>query len=228
MRIRFLAVAAALSALAACAQQAEAPLETEDQKTIYALGLAASTSLKQFNLSEEEVRIFVAGLSDSLTHKPLKVELQTYAPKLDALAQSRRMAAAQGEKEAAVAFLDQAAGEAGAQRTESGIVYRETQGGSGAQPSATDRVKVHYHGTLRDGTVFDSSVDRGSPATFPLNGVIPCWTEALQKMKVGGKATITCPATLAYGDRGAGSAIQAGAALRFDVELIDIEAKPQG
>jgi FKBP-type peptidyl-prolyl cis-trans isomerase len=227
MRTRFLAVAAALSALAACAQpQAEAPLETEEQKTIYALGLAASTSLKQFNLSEDEVRIFVAGLSDSLTNKPPKVELATYGPKLDELAQSRRTALAQGEKEAAVAFLDQAAAEPGAERTESGIIYHETQAGSGAQPTATDRVKVHYHGTLRDGTVFDSSVDRGSPATFPLNGVIPCWTEALQKMKVGSKVTITCPANLAYGDRGAGSAIHPGAALRFDIELIDIEKAP--
>ncbi|MHC4507030.1 MAG: FKBP-type peptidyl-prolyl cis-trans isomerase, partial [Planctomycetota bacterium] len=89
-------------------------------------------------------------------------------------------------------------------------------------PSAADRVKVHYHGTLRDGTVFDSSVDRGTPAEFALNRVIPCWTEALQLMKPGGKAVLVCPADIAYGDRGAGK-IKPGAALRFDVELIEVQ-----
>ena len=93
---------------------------------------------------------------------------------------------------------------------------------TGAFPTASDTVKVHYHGTLRDGTVFDSSVDRGTPVDFPLNGVIPCWTEGVQKMKVGGKARLVCPASLAYGDRGAPPKIKPGAALVFDVELLGI------
>ncbi len=98
----------------------------------------------------------------------------------------------------------------------------EAQAGTGPNPSPTSQVKVHYHGTLRDGTVFDSSRDRGEPATFPVNGVIQCWTEALQMMKVGGQAAIVCPAEIAYGDRGMG-VIKPGAALRFEVELISIE-----
>jgi FKBP-type peptidyl-prolyl cis-trans isomerase FkpA/FKBP-type peptidyl-prolyl cis-trans isomerase FklB len=94
--------------------------------------------------------------------------------------------------------------------------------GAGDSPKATDRVKVHYHGTLVDGAVFDSSVQRGEPATFPLNGVIPCWTEGLQLMKVGGKSRLVCPADVAYGNRGAPPRIKPGATLVFDVELVEI------
>jgi FKBP-type peptidyl-prolyl cis-trans isomerase FkpA/FKBP-type peptidyl-prolyl cis-trans isomerase FklB len=94
--------------------------------------------------------------------------------------------------------------------------------GEGPSPGPTDRVRVHYHGTLSDGTVFDSSVARGEPAVFPLNRVIPCWTEALQKMKAGGKSRITCPPDIAYGDQGAPPLIKPGAALAFDVELIEV------
>jgi FKBP-type peptidyl-prolyl cis-trans isomerase len=93
--------------------------------------------------------------------------------------------------------------------------------GEGAQPGPTDKVKVHYHGTLRDGTVFDSSVDRGTPAEFPLDRVIPCWTEAVTQMKVGGKRRIVCPAAIAYGSRGMGQ-IPGDAALVFEVELLEI------
>jgi FKBP-type peptidyl-prolyl cis-trans isomerase FkpA/FKBP-type peptidyl-prolyl cis-trans isomerase FklB len=103
--------------------------------------------------------------------------------------------------------------------------------GSGAAPKATDTVKVHYKGTLRDGSVFDSSIERGQPATFPLNRVVPCWTEGLQKMKIGGKAKLACPSNLAYGDRGAPPKIKPGAALLFEVELLSIEspaASPAG
>ena len=108
-------------------------------------------------------------------------------------------------------------------------LYFEIKPGTGESPKATDTVKVHYHGTLRDGTVFDSSVDRGEPATFPLNRVIACWTEGVQKMKVGGKSKLICPASIAYGDRGAPPKIMPGAALVFEVELLGIEApKPAG
>ncbi len=97
--------------------------------------------------------------------------------------------------------------------------------GTGKAPKATDTVKVHYKGTLRDGKVFDSSIDRGKPATFALNRVIPCWTEALQKMSVGGKSKIVCPSKIAYGDRGAPPVISPGAALTFEIELIEIVKK---
>jgi FKBP-type peptidyl-prolyl cis-trans isomerase FkpA len=95
--------------------------------------------------------------------------------------------------------------------------------GSGASPSATDTVQVHYHGTFPDGRVFDSSVDRGHPASFPLNRVIACWTEGVQKMKVGGKAKLVCPPALAYGERGAPPTIPPNATLVFEVELLAIQ-----
>ena len=105
----------------------------------------------------------------------------------------------------------------------SGVKIVYTLVGSGAQPKATDTVKVHYRGTLADGKEFDSSIKRGVPASFPLNRVVPCWTEGLQHIKVGGKATLTCPPATAYGDRGAGGVVPPNATLTFDVELLAIE-----
>jgi FKBP-type peptidyl-prolyl cis-trans isomerase FkpA len=112
--------------------------------------------------------------------------------------------------------------EAGAVVTASGLVYKSLRDGSGASPVATDVVKVHYRGTFADGKEFDSSYKRNEPAEFPLNGVIPCWTEGVQKMKVGGKAKLTCPAAIAYGSRGAGGAIPPNTPLQFEVELLSI------
>jgi FKBP-type peptidyl-prolyl cis-trans isomerase FkpA len=105
----------------------------------------------------------------------------------------------------------------------SGVKIVHTLAGTGAQPKATDTVKVHYRGTLADGTEFDSSIKRGVPASFPLNRVVPCWTEGLQRIKVGGKATLTCPPATAYGDRGAGGVVPPNATLTFEVELLAIE-----
>ena len=105
----------------------------------------------------------------------------------------------------------------------SGVKIMHTQVGTGANPKASDSVKVHYRGTLADGKEFDSSYKRNAPATFPLGRVVPCWTEGLQKIKVGGKATLTCPPATAYGDRGAGGAVPPNATLTFEVELLAIE-----
>ena len=105
----------------------------------------------------------------------------------------------------------------------SGVKIVQTQVGTGANPKASDTVKVHYRGTLADGTEFDSSYKRNAPATFPLGRVVPCWTEGMQKIKVGGKATLTCPPATAYGDRGAGAAVPPNATLTFEVELLAIE-----
>ena len=115
------------------------------------------------------------------------------------------------------------AGAANEVKTASGLIYTELKAGSGPSPTATDTVKVNYRGTLADGTEFDSSYKRGQPAEFPLNRVIPCWTEGVQKMKVGGKAKLVCPPSIAYGDRGAGKAVPPGATLTFEVELLDIK-----
>lgn len=119
--------------------------------------------------------------------------------------------------------LASAAAETGAVVTPTGLVYRSLKDGKGASPAATDTVKVHYRGTFPDGREFDSSYKRNKPASFPLNGVIKCWTEGVQRMKVGGTARLTCPAAIAYGDKGAGGGeIPPGAVLRFEVELLAI------
>jgi FKBP-type peptidyl-prolyl cis-trans isomerase FkpA len=123
----------------------------------------------------------------------------------------------------AKAALDKAAAEPGAVRTPSGLVYRDIAPGTGASPKAADTVTVHYRGTLVNGTEFDSSYKRNEPASFPLGQVIPCWTEGVQRMKVGGKARLVCPANLAYGERGAPPDIPPGATLNFEVELLRIE-----
>ena len=115
-----------------------------------------------------------------------------------------------------------AAKEPGASVSASGLVYRALNDGTGASPIATDLVKVHYRGTFPDGREFDSSYKRGRPAEFQLNRVIPCWTEGVQRMKVGGKARLTCPPAIAYGERGAGGVIPPNATLQFEIELLDI------
>ena len=120
------------------------------------------------------------------------------------------------------AALAAAAKAPGASVTSSGLVYQSLKDGTGAMPKATDTVKVNYKGTLVDGTKFDASADHGGPITFPLNRVIPCWTEGVQKMKVGGKARLTCPSAIAYGPRGAGGVIPPNATLVFEVELVGI------
>lgn len=126
---------------------------------------------------------------------------------------------------AADATLEAAAKEPGAIVTASGLVYRALHDGSGASPTASDRVKVNYRGMFPDGREFDSSYQRNQAAEFPLGGVIPCWTEGVQRMKVGGKAKLTCPAKIAYGERGAGGVIPPNATLVFEVELLGINGK---
>ena len=194
---------------AAAATDAAAPpaadtsgLANDDEKTIYALGLALARNIEPFHLSENEVKLLEDGLRDGALGRPTKVPLEQWAPNLQKFAQARAAAAAGEEAKAAEPYLAEAAVAPGAIKLDSGVIYKEDAAGTGATPKATDIVKVHYHGTLRDGSVFDSSRDRGEPAQFPLNRVIPCWTEAIQKMKVGGKATLVCPAAAAYGDRG--------------------------
>ena len=198
-------------------------IETDDQKTVYALGVLVAQNLQPYALTPAEIELVQQGLRDGMANAS-KVDLTEYRPKLGQLSQQRATAMAEAEKKEAQAFLDAKAKESGAQKTESGLIFIEVAPGTGSSPAATDTVKVHYHGMLRDGTVFDSSRDRGTPATFPLNRVIPCWTEGLQKMKAGGKAKLVCPSNIAYGDRGAPPKIKPGAALVFEVELLEIQA----
>jgi len=199
---------------------------TEDQKAIYALGAAigqqAAQPVKALNLTPAEVDILKKGLAASLAGEKPQYDMQQYGPLLQARAEKNSATAAVGEKQKSAAFRDGAAAEPGAVKTASGLVYKTIKPGSGPSPKATDTVRVHYHGTLPDGKVFDSSVQRGQPAEFQLNHVIPCWTEGVQRMKVGEKARLVCPSDIAYGDRGAGPDIGPGATLVFEVELLAI------
>jgi len=221
--LRFLWVSVGLVLVAVAAAGAAGPdLKSEDHKTLYALGLVISQNLITFNLNPAELEAVLAGVSDGVLKKEFKVDMQTYGPKIPALQTARAGAAAAVEKKAGQAFLDKAAAEKGATRTASGMIITTLKAGTGASPKATDRVKVHYHGTLADGTVFDSSVKRGEPIVLPLGNVIRCWTEGVQQMKVGGKSRLVCPSDIAYGDQGRPPAIKPGATLVFEVELIDI------
>ena len=216
----------ALLCLASQAAFAASDPATDDQKTLYALGVAVSQSLAGFTLSESELEFVKAGLTDGVLKRPPKVQLQTYGPKIQLLQQARAAVIADGEKKVGSVFQAKAAAEPGATKTPSGLVIKPLKPGTGASPKVTDTVKVHYHGTLTDGTVFDSSVQRGEPATFPLAQVIPCWTEGVQQIKVGGKSRLVCPPSLAYSDRGAPPKIKPGATLVFEVELLDIVKEP--
>jgi FKBP-type peptidyl-prolyl cis-trans isomerase FkpA len=219
--VRLVAIAVLVAAATAASAAPPEP-KTEEQKTLYAIGLALSNGLASFALTEAELELVMSGLNDGVLNREKKVDLQTYGPKIQELQKARASTVAAAEKKTGQAFLDKAAAEKGATKTASGLVMTTLKPGTGESPKATDRVKVHYHGTLIDGTVFDSSVQRKEPATFTLNQVIPCWTEGVQKMKVGGKSRLVCPAEIAYGERGAGGKIRPGATLVFDVELLEI------
>jgi FKBP-type peptidyl-prolyl cis-trans isomerase FkpA len=195
--------------------------ETGDQKILNALGQALGQNVIPAGLSADELAFVQRGLSDAVLGLDSLVDLDEYGPQIQVFMQSRATVASEGELTLATAFMDEQASVEGAERTESGIVIQGITAGSGSRPAAEDTVQVHYHGTLRDGTVFDSSVERGEPATFPLTGVIPCWTEGVQRISVGGKSRLVCPPDLAYGPQGR-PGIPGNAALVFEVELLEI------
>ncbi len=201
-------------------------LETEDQKTLYALGLIMGRNVKTFSLKPDELEIVKAGLHDSVTGAPAKIDLDTYGPKVSELANKRSTspedkAKADDAKKKGQDFADNVAKQKDATKSDSGVVIRVITPGNGGSPVPSDIVKVHYEGKLVDGTVFDSSIKRGEPVEFPLDMVVPCWTEAVQKMKKGEKAQVVCPSSMAYGDRGQPPTIPPGATLSFEIELID-------
>ena len=209
-------------ALAGFVEAADVKLDSETDKEIYTLGLSVARSLSIFNLSESEMQVLQAGLADGMQNKTPKVDVSVYGPKIQELAKTRTAQVAEIEKKASDEFLKKAAAEKGAVKSNSGLIFTDVSPGKGPNPVADNTVKVNYKGTLRDGTVFDSSYDRKEPVTFQLKQVIPCWTEGLQKMKVGGKAKLVCPAAIAYADRGAPPLIKPGAVLNFEVELLEI------
>jgi len=220
MRLAF--AFAVLLSLSASAQA----LKTDDEKSLYAIGyLVGSRNLQSLSLKPGELEIVKRGLTDGATGKKPQVEPESQMEKVNALATSRASAGADKEKTAGHDYAEKAAKEQGATKLPSGVVYKTLTPGNGPSPGATDKVKVNYEGRLTNGTVFDSSYKRGQPAEFGLNQVIKCWTEGVQKMKVGEKARLVCPSDIAYGDHGHPPTIPGGATLVFEVELLGIEGK---
>lgn len=193
---------------------------TEDQKVIYALGLAMHRTLANFDLSPAELDVVKRALTDAAAKKPA-LDLDEWGPRIQPLSLTRREQIRLREKATSAAYVAKAATAPGALKTESGLIFQNVTTGTGPVPGPSDTVRVHYRGTLIDGTEFDSSYARKEPAEFQLRGVIPCWTEGLQRMKAGGKARLVCPSDLAYGDDGS-APIPGGAALIFEVELLEI------
>jgi FKBP-type peptidyl-prolyl cis-trans isomerase len=203
-------------------------LKDPQQRLSYAIGTQMGSSMRSQGV-EVDPKALAAGLSDALAGKPgmtdaeIKDVMTAFRDQMMAKMQAKQ--AVDGEKnvKASEEFLAANAKKDGVKATASGLQYKVIKSGTGKSPGPKDTVKVHYHGTLPDGTVFDSSVDRKEPVTFPVDGVIPGWTEALQLMKEGDKWQIVIPAKLAYGEQGAPPKIGPNTALVFDVELLSIE-----
>lgn len=203
-------------------------LDNEREKASYMVGMQIGGSLQQIKdeidlpILFQAIETTLKGGNHLLTPEAAAEVQKSFAERLQAKHQAEQQALAKKNKEEGDAFLASNKSKSGVKTTASGLQYQVVTQGKGQKPAATDTVKVHYTGTLLDGTKFDSSVDRGEPATFALNAVIPGWTEALQLMPVGSKYTLWIPADLAYGDRGTPGPIGPNATLRFEVELLEI------
>ena len=197
---------------------------TEEEKALYAIGVELGRQLVFFNLSEDEFKFVQQGFADKANGKNIIAEPEAYRQQISELAQTRIKTASDKEKAKSKEFLENAAKEKGAQKTNSGLIYIPIKAGTGKQPKSTDIVKVNYTGSFVDGKVFDSSVQRGEPSLIPLDKVMKCWSEGVSKMKVGGKAKLVCPSNVAYGDIGRPPVIPGGATLVFEVELLDAKA----
>ena len=232
----FALVALALVLMWGCGPQETAPTSKEKEVTLdsqksrisYTIG---SNIGRDFVNQEMDIDadVLLVGLQDAMAQKEprmtedeMAAEVQSFQQEMQAKAEATMKALAEKNLEEGKAFLAENATKEGVVVTESGLQYKIIEAGTGDAPTETDTVTVHYKGTLIDGTQFDSSYDRGQPATFPVGGVIPGWTEALQLMKPGAKFQIYIPADLAYGERGAGQDIGPNATLIFDVELIEV------
>jgi len=197
--------------------------KTDDEKVFYALGLDIGKNIDVFSMSPAELELVKAGLSDVITKKKPKVDLDAVRPKIFEMARKRQDQRAATEKTKGKELVAKAAKESGAEQLPSGVVVKTLRPGTGESPTEADSVKVNYEGRLADGTVFDSSYKRNQPAEFSLRGVVKCWTEGLQKLKIGGKAQLTCPSEVAYGDSGRPPQIPGGATLIFDIELLEVK-----
>jgi FKBP-type peptidyl-prolyl cis-trans isomerase FkpA len=197
-------------------------LKSDDDKTFYAMGYMLGGNLQRLTLSDAELGALYKGISMAAKNEKSEVDMAKYQNRIQEVFKARMDKVAAKEKETGKAFIEKFIKDEGATKTQSGLAYKVIKEGTGATPSAEDIVEVHYHGTLADGTVFDSSVERGKTISFPLNRVIKGWTEGLQTMKEGGKTKFVIPSDLAYGEAGAPPKIPGGATLVFEVELFKV------
>jgi FKBP-type peptidyl-prolyl cis-trans isomerase FkpA len=200
--------------------------KTEDERTFYAYGYRVGQNLASTNPSEAEAKAISQGLRDAITGKPEAVPMAIYLPKVGEMATKRLAAKAEILKAKGREYAGNFSKEDGVKPIPLGGFIKMLTEGAGTLPTAEDTVKVHYRGTLLDGTEFDSSYKRNEPATFPLKNVIPCWTNGVAMMKVGGKSKLVCPSEVAYGDQGHPPTIPGGSTLIFEVELLEI-VKPE-
>lgn len=200
-------------------------LKSEEDKTLYTVGAMLGSRFSHLELSDAEVNALAQGMKDTARGKEPAVDLNQYQGQIEGYFKERMSKMSVKIKQEGEKFIENFVAKEGAQRTESGLAYKILDAGSATKPSETDTVRVHYHGTLVDGTVFDSSKDRGQEVEFPLNRVIRGWTEGLQLIGTGGRIKLVIPSELAYGDAGAPPKIPGGATLIFEVELFDIVAE---
>lgn len=201
-------------------------LVTDIDRASYLIGYNQVAQMTQQTMGAVNVEAFAAGIADAVAKRDAKVPLEQLEAAFQSLQteiQSRQQTAMAAKASESAAFRDQFAQQDGVQKTASGLLYEVLTEGDGAKPGPTDTVVTHYHGTLTSGEVFDSSVQRGTPATFRVDGVIRGWTEALQMMNVGSKWRLVVPPELAYGERGAGQMIGPNTTLVFEVELLEIQ-----
>jgi len=225
MARRRVATALLLTAAVASGGSARAgEIASERDQTLYAIGARLGRSLAPFALSESELEVLLRGLRDAVLGRELAVNETAQQERIDALLRERKPVLLETERAASAELLEQAAREPGAVHTPSGLVMVELRAGSGPGPGPANTVRIHYHGRLRDGNVFDSSVERGVPLEVAMARALPCWREGLLRMRVGGKSRLVCPAELTFGARGDPPRVAAGAAVVYEIELLAIVA----
>jgi FKBP-type peptidyl-prolyl cis-trans isomerase FklB len=229
MKIEIIGVAAFWGAMifTSCdkLQKTSADLKTENDKVSYSLGVMMGNNLKKSGVDTINEVALAAAISDVYSSGELKVSEDSAKQILDAYFEKLREQKKQKSQDEAKSFLEENKKKEGVMVLPSGLQYQIVKEGNGPKPALNDQVTVHYTGKLLNGTVFDSSVERNEPATFPVSGVIPGWTEALQLMPVGSKWNLFIPSELAYGERGAGGSIPPNSTLIFEVELLAIAAE---